>query len=141
MAANTANISPIFTNAGNFTPARISASNTDNSGGGTLVAVVTGATDGTRVDGIRFNNSGSTTAASAATRINIFLTVGANIRLIGQVLFPVGATKTATVLGATAIYTFDQPIILKSGEIISVTSTNWVSSVDNIDACAFAGNY
>ena len=66
---------------------------------------------------------------------------GSTVRLIGQLLFPAGATKTATVLGATAIYTFDQPIILKSGEKISVTSTNWVSIVDNIDAIAYAGDY
>ena len=139
MALNTI---PIFISRGNFTPARIAAANTDNSGAGTLVDVVTGATDGTRVDGIRFNNAGSGTGASAATRINIFLTYGGStVRLIGQLLFPAGATKTATVLGATAIYTFDQPIILKSGEKISVTSTNWVSIVDNIDAIAYAGDY
>lgn len=136
-----ANIAPIFIIRGQFTPGRIAAANTDNSGGGTLVDIVTGGTDGTRVDGIRFNNSGSTTGASAATRINIFHTVGATIRIIGQVLMPAGATKSGTVLGATVSYTFDAPIILKSGEKISVTSTNWASAVDNIDACAFAGDY
>ena len=62
-------------------------------------------------------------------------------RIIGQVLFPAGVAKTALILGATAIYTFDQPIILKTGEKISVTSTNWATSADNIDACAFAGDY
>jgi hypothetical protein len=138
MAANT---TPIFIKQGNFTPARIAAANTDNSGGGTLVDVVTATIDGTRVDGIRFNNSGATTGASAATRINIFHTVGATIRIIAQVLMPAGTTKSGTVLGATAIYTFDQAIVLKSGEKISVTSTNWASIVDNIDACAFAGDY
>lgn len=138
MAVNT---TPIFIKQGNFTPARIAAANTDNSGGGSLVDIVTGTTDGTRIDGIRFNNSGTGTGASAATRINIFHTVGATIRIIAQVLMPAGGTKSGTVLGATAIYAFDQPIVLKSGEKISVTSTNWVSIVDNIDACAFAGDY
>lgn len=138
MAANT---TPIFVKQGQFTPARIAAANTDNSGGGTLVDVATGGTDGTRIDGIRFNNSGSTTSASAATRINIFHTVSSTIRLIGQVLMPAGATKSGTVLGATVSFTFDAPILLKSGEKISVTSTNWASSVDNIDACGFAGDY
>ena len=138
MAANT---TPIFIKEGNFTPARIAAANSDNSGGGTLVDVVVSGTDGTRVDGIRFVNSGSSTTASTATRINIFHTVGVNIRIVGQILFPAGATKTATVLGAQAIFTFDQPFILKTGEKISVTSTNWATTADNIDAIAYAGNY
>jgi hypothetical protein len=49
-----ANITPIFIKEGNFTPARIAAANSDNSGGGTLVDVVVSGTDGTRVDGIIF---------------------------------------------------------------------------------------
>lgn len=138
MAANT---TPIFILRGNYTPARIAAANSDNSGGGTLVDLVTGGTDGSRIDGIRFNNAGSSTTASTATRINIFHTTGATIRLIGQLLFPAGTLKTATNLGATAIYTFDYPIILESGEKISVASTNWATSADNIDACAFAGDF
>jgi len=141
MAANT---TPIFIKQGNFTPARIAAANTDNSGATSagMVTVVTAAVDGTRVDGIRFNNSGSGTGASTATRINIFLTVGANIRLIGQLLFPTGAIKSGTVLAATAIYTFDQAILMKTTDVLSVTSTNYLTvNVDTIDACAFAGDY
>jgi len=136
-----ANTSPIFVLTGNLQPARIAAANTDNSGGGTLVTLVTAGTNGTRVDGIRFNNAGTSTTASTATRINIFLTNGVNIRLLAQVLFPAGTLKSATNLGATAIYTFDQPLILQSGQVLSVTSTNWASVADNIDACPFAGDY
>lgn len=136
-----ANTSPIFVLTGNLQPARIAAANTDNSGGGTLVNLVTAGSNGTRVDGIRFNNSGSSTTASTATRINMFITSGANIRLVGQVLFPAGTLKSATNLGATAIYTFDQPLIMQTGEVLSVTSTNWASVADNIDCCAFAGDY
>lgn len=136
-----ANTSPIFVLTGNLQPARIAAANTDNSGGGTLVTLVTAGSNGTRVDGIRFNNSGSSTTASTATRINMFITSGANIRLVGQVLFPAGTLKSATNLGATAIYTFDQPLIMQTGEVLSVTSTNWASVADNIDACAFSGDY
>lgn len=136
-----ANTTPIFVKQGNFTPARIAAANSDNSGAsGALVDVVTATTDGTRVDSIRFINSGTALVASAATRINIFHTVGATIRNVGQVLMP-AATRSATALGATAIYTFDQAFILKSGEKISVTSTNWAAAADNIDACAFAGDF
>jgi hypothetical protein len=138
MAANT---TPIFIKQGNLTPVRIITANSNNSGStGTLYDVVTATTDGTRVDGIRFINAGTALVASAATRINIFNTVGATIRIVGQVLMP-AATRTATALGATAIYTFDQPIMLKTGEKISVTSTNWATTADDIDACAFAGDY
>jgi hypothetical protein len=135
------NTTPIFVLTGNLQPSRIAAANTDNSGGGTLVTLVTAGSNGSRVDGIRFNNSGATTTASTATRINMFVVNGATIRLVGQVLFPAGTLKSATNLGATAIYTFDQPLILQSGEVLSVTSTNWASSADNIDCCAFAGDY
>ena len=138
MAANT---TPIFIKQGNLTPVRIVTANSNNSGStGTLYDVVTAAVDGTRIDGIRFINAGTALVASAATRLNIFHTVGATIRIIGQVLMP-AATRSATVLGATAIYTFDQPIVLKTGEKISVTSTNWATTADDIDACAFAGDY
>lgn len=135
------NTSPVFIYQGNFTPGRIAASNSDNSGQGTLVDVVTGGSLGTRVDGIRFINSGVGLTASSAQRLNIFHTQSGNIRIIGQVLMPAGTLKSATNLGATAIYTFDQPILLKSGEKISVTSVNWASVNDNIDCCAFAGDY
>ena len=138
MAANT---TPIFIKQGNLTPVRIVTANSNNSGStGTLYDVVTAAVDGTRIDGIRFINAGVALTVSAATRLNIFHTVGATIRIIGQVLMP-AATRSATVLGATAIYTFDQPIVLKTGEKISVTSTNWATTADDIDACAFAGDY
>ena len=135
------NTSPIFVLTGNLQPARIAAANSDNSGGGTLVTLVTSGSNGTRVDGIRFNNAGTSTTASTATRVNIFLTSGANIRLVGQVLFPAGTAKSATNLGATAIYTFDQPLIMQSGQVLSVTSTNWATVADNIDCCPFAGDY
>jgi hypothetical protein len=136
-----ANTTPIFVLQGNLQPARIQAANSDNSGAGTLVTLVTAGANGTRVDGIRFNNSGASTTASTATRVNMFLTTGATIRLIGQVLFPAGTAKSATNLGATAIYTFDQPLIMQSGQVLSVTSTNWATTADNIDACPFAGDY
>lgn len=135
------NTSPIFVLTGNLQPAKIQTFNTDNSGSGTLVTLVTAGSNGTRVDGIRFNNAGSSTTASTATRINIFITTGATVRLIGQVLFPAGTLKTATNLGATAIYTFDQPLIMQSGQVLSVTSTNWATVADNIDCCPFAGDY
>ena len=146
MPANTA---PIFTKQGNFTPVTIIAANTSTQGAGTsgtdIFTLVTAAFDGTRVDGIRFRNAGTTALnASAATRFCIFLTdtSGVNPRLIGEVAQALGATRSATVIGASTLFTFDQPIIMLSGQIMLVTSTNWVSAgADNTVALAYASDY
>ena len=139
MAANT---TPIFTKQGNFTPARIAAANTASDGSGTLVTLVTAVTDGTRVDGVRFINSQATAAASGAKVLRIFLTDtgGINPRLIGEVTMAT-ATRSTTVIGATSIYTFDQAIIMKSGQLILVCMSVYAGAQDQTDAIAYAGDY
>ena len=137
MAANT---TPIFTKQGNFTPARIAAANTASDGSGTLVTLVTAVTDGTRVDGVRFINSQATAVASGAKVLRIFLVDGANIRLIGEVSMA-AATRSTTVIGATSIYTFDQAIIMKSGQLMSVCMSVYAGAQDQTDAIAYAGDY
>ena len=139
MAANT---NPIFLKQGNFTVGRIAAANTASDGSGALVTIVTSAVDGTRVDGVRFINSQATAAASGAKVLRIFLsdTGGSNYRLIGEVAMA-AATRSTTVIGATAIYSFDQPIVMKSGQIMAVCMSVYVGVQDQTDACAFAGDY
>jgi hypothetical protein len=139
MAANTI---PIFIDSGNFTPGRIAAANTASDGSGTLVTVVTAGVDGTRVDGVRFRNSQATAALSTAMVHRIFLsdTGGANYRLIGEVA-TAAATRTASVIGATSIFTFDQPIIMKSGQIMAVCQSAYAGAQDQFDAVAYAGDY
>lgn len=139
MAANT---TPIFTKQGNFTPARMSAANTASDGSGSLVTLVTATTDGTRVDGVRFINSSTALGLGAAKVFRIFLsdTGGSNFKLVGEVAVA-GATRSATAIGQTAIYVFDQPIIMKSGQIMSVCQSVYGSGLDQTDACAFAGDY
>jgi hypothetical protein len=137
-----ANLKPIFIKQGNFTPARIAAANTAADGSGALVTTVTATTDGTRVDGIRFINSQATAAISGAKVLRAFLsdTAGANFRIIGEVAMAT-ATRSTTAIGATAIITFDQPIIMKSGQIISVNMSVYAGVADQTDACGFAGDY
>ena len=137
-----ANITPIFILAGNFTPGRIAAANTASDGSGALVTIVTAGSNGTRVDGVRFINSQVSLAAAAAKVWRIFLsdTGGANPRIIGEVI-SAAVTRSATVAGQTATYTFDQPIIMKSGQIMSVVQSVYGSAADQTDACAFAGDY
>lgn len=138
----TPNTTPIFTKQGNFTPARIAAANTASDGSGTLVTLVTAGIDGTRVDGVRFINSQATAATSAAKVFRIFLTDtgGINPRLIGEVAMAT-ATRSTTVIGATSIYTFDQAIIMQSGQLMSVCMSVYAGAQDQADANAYAGNY
>jgi hypothetical protein len=137
-----ANTTPIFTKQGNFTPARLVAANTASDGSGTVYTVVTAATDGTRVDGVRFRNSQVTAALSSAMVHRIFLTdtSGLNPRLIGEVA-TAAATRSASAVGATSIFTFDQPIIMKSGQLMTVCQSVYAGAQDQVDACAFAGDY
>jgi hypothetical protein len=139
MAANT---TPIFILSGNFTPGRIAAANTASDGSGALVTIVTAGTNGTRVDGVRFINSQVSLAAAAAKVFRIFLsdTGGANPRIIGEVI-SAAVTRSASVAGQTATYTFDQPIIMKSGQIMTVVQSVYTTAADQTDACAFAGDY
>mgnify|MGYP003660958296 CR=1 FL=1 len=137
-----ANTTPIFILAGNFTPGRIAAANTASDGSGALVTIVTAGSNGTRVDGVRFINSQVALAAAAAKVWRIFLsdTGGANPRIIGEVI-AAAVTRTIAVAGQTATYTFDQPIIMKSGQIMTVVQSIFGSAADQTDACAFAGDY
>jgi len=139
MAANT---SPIFIRQGNFTPARLVVANTASDGSGTIYTVVTAATDGTRVDGVRFRNSQVTAAASSAMVHRIYLsnTSGANYRLIGEVATAT-ATRSVSAVGATSVFTFDQPIIMQSGQIMAVSQSVYAGVQDQFDAVAFAGDY
>ena len=148
-----ANQQPIFVIQGNFTPARITNLNTASDGSGvvgsTIFPLVTSATDGTRIDGVRFYNSGSATAGSPPAKVfRIFIsdTTGAvaTNRLIGEVGQGTTPAKSNNAASVTCLYTFDQPIILKAGQIMYVTMSQavaYTSSTDQTDACAFAGNY
>lgn len=139
MAVNT---NPIFIRQGNLLPARIAAANTASDGSGTLVTLVTAGADGTRVDGVRFRNSQASNAASTAMVHRVFLTdtTGSNPRLIAETT-TAAATRSNTVIGATSIITFDQPIIMLSGQIMSVCQSAYAGVQDQFDAIAYAGDY
>lgn len=136
------NITPIFLKQGRNKPARISAANTASDGSGALVTLVTAAVDGTRVDAVKFTNSQAAAAASAAKVFRIFLsdTGGLNPMLVGE-LAVAGATRSTTVIGAVGVYTFDQPIIMLSGQIMSVVQSVYAGVQDQTDVLAFAGDY
>ena len=144
-----ANTNPIFIKAGNFTPARITAANTtpDASSTTNLVLLVTAAADGTRVDGVRFRSaSASQIVANAACVHRIYLVTGAlsaaNAKLVGEVA-TTAVTRSATAIGATSIFTFDQPLIMKTGQTLYVgqSAVSGTPANDAFDAIAFAGDY
>lgn len=136
------NSTPYFVSTGQIFPARITAANNTADGSGDLVPVVTGATDGTRVDLVRFINSQATPGAAAAKTFKIFLSDenGANPRIIGEVAIA-AATRSTTAVGQTAIYTFDFPLIIRAGQILSVTQSVYGSGADQTDVIAYAGDY
>lgn len=145
-----ANTTPIFIKAGNFAPARITAANStpDASSVTNLVLLVTSATDGTRVDGVRFRSAPtSQTVANVACVHRVYLVTGsaatpANYKLIGEVSTP-AVTRSASAIGATSIITFDQPIVMTTGQTIYVgqSAVSGTPANDQFDAIAFAGNY
>lgn len=138
-----ANTTPIFIISGvTSSTARISAANTASDGSGTLVTLVTSAADGTRVDSVRFRNAQIGGTASSSMVHKVFLTdnTGANARLVGEVTTAT-VTRSNTAIGATSIFTFDQPLIMTSGQLLRVVQTVYAGAQDVFDAFAYAGNY
>lgn len=137
-----ANTTPIFILTGNTATATIAAANTASDGSGTLVTLLTAGADGSRVDSVRFRNSQATAAASSNMVHRIFLTdnTGANPRLIGEVA-TAAATRSVSAVGATSIFTFDQPIIMVSGQLLRVVQSVYAGVQDRFDAMAYGGNF
>lgn len=72
-----ANTSPIFTLTPRVTLAQVSAANTNRDGTGTIVDLITGATNGTRIDRITIKAVGTTTAGM----VRLYIYDGTNTRL------------------------------------------------------------
>ena len=52
----------------------------------------------------------------------------------------ISAANTASV-GATSIFTFDQPVIMVSGQVMKVVQSVYAGVQDRFDAFAYAGDY
>jgi len=89
MAANT---TPIFALTPTLNLAQVTTANPNRDGTGTIVDVVTGATEGTRVDKVYIRATGTTTTGM----IRFFLYDGANTRLWKEVQVS-AVTPSATV--------------------------------------------
>jgi hypothetical protein len=73
-------------------------------------------------------------------RVFLSDTSGANFRIIGEVA-TAAATRSTTAIGATSIITFDQPVIMRSGQIMAVAQSVYAGAQDQFDAVAYAGDY
>lgn len=99
MAANT---TPIFALTPILAVAQVSTANTNRDGTGTLADVVTGATEGTRIDKIYIKAVGTTTGGM----IRFFIYDGANNRLWKEVIVaPI--TPSATVESFSSSFATD----------------------------------
>lgn len=129
MAANT---TPLFVIKGAFETVLIDAANTAADGSGTLYDLITGATDGTRIEGVGFIPSQATVGAVAAKVYRIFKTdtSGLNPMIVGEVAMA-GSTRSNTAVSGKASFLFDSPLILKSGEKIQVCQSVRATAADN----------
>lgn len=139
MAANT---SPIFVLTGAIGRARIAAANTARDGSGTLVDLVTGATDGTRVDYVQWTSAQASAAANSGMVGRVFITdtAGNNPRLLREIAIT-AVTASNTAIGATQTMSFPGGIILQNGQKLQVCQSVYAGVQDQMDVIAVANSY
>jgi len=131
-----ANTNPIFTLTPHISSARIATANTNRDGTGTLGAVITGTTNGTRVDRILITATGTTTAGM----VRIFIDDGTNVRFWQEVSVT-AITASGTVKSFTA--TISSPdstaplLVLPSSYVLRAGTNN----AEQFDVIAFAGDF
>jgi hypothetical protein len=127
MAANT---TPIFTLTPIVAVVQISTANTNRDGTGTMGTLLTGATDGTRIEAIKIKATGTTTAGM----VRIFYYDGTNVRLLGEV--PIAAvTPSATLPAYEATIPFK--MVVPSAKEIRVST----EKAETFNVFAIGGNY
>jgi hypothetical protein len=131
MAANT---TPIFTNVGVFPVAQISSANTNRDGTGTIVSVVTGSTNGTRITRITIQAIVTTTAGM----VRLYIKNGAVVALWKEVAVT-ATTGSASVPEFSSVleFTGERALILPSGVELQASTHN----AEAFNVFAEGGNY
>lgn len=98
--------------------AQVTTANTNRNGTGTIVSVMTGATNGTRIDDIYIVATGTTTAGV----VRLFISDGTNIRLWQEILVP-------AITPSTSVQVFSQSLInvgliLENGWSLQASTNN-----------------
>lgn len=140
MAKNT---KPIFELTPRNAYAVLAAANTASDGSGTIVTLVAGGTDGTRIDEIRWINGQATAAADSARVGKVWLSIdsGTTWNLIDEVAITT-TTRSTTVVGGKFILTYPTGIVLKdSTHIIGVTISVYAGVQDRTVVVARGGDF
>jgi hypothetical protein len=98
--------------------AQVSTANTNRNGTGTLATVMTGATNGTRIDDIYIVATGTTTAGV----VRLFISDGTNIRLWQEIL--VSAVTPSTTVAVWSYTLLNQALLLESGWSLQASTNN-----------------
>jgi hypothetical protein len=98
--------------------AQISTANTNRNGTGTIVSVMTGATNGTRIDDIYIVATGTTTAGV----VRLYVSDGSNIRLWQEIL--VSAVTPSTTIPVWSYTLLNQALVLESGWSLQASTNN-----------------
>ncbi len=127
MAANT---TPIFTLTPIVAVVQISTANANRDGTGTIGTLLTGATDGTKINAIKIKATGTTTAGM----VRVFYYDGTNTRLLFEV--PISAiTPSATLPAFEATVPVD--IVVPSAKEIRVST----EKAETFNVFAIGGSY
>lgn len=98
--------------------AQISTANTNRNGTGTIATVMTGATNGTRIDDISIVATGTTTAGV----VRLFISDGTNVRLWQEIL--VTAITPSTTVQVWSYTLLNQALLLESGWSLQASTNN-----------------
>jgi hypothetical protein len=98
--------------------AQVTTANTNRNGTGTIVSVMTGATNGTRIDDIYIVATGTTTAGV----VRLYISDGSNIRLWQEIL--VSAVTPSTTVQVWSYTLLNQALILENGWSLQASTNN-----------------
>jgi hypothetical protein len=126
---------PQFTSTPRLGLAQLTAANTNRDGTGTLVDVISGGTNGTRVEHIDFAAAGNTSAGI----VRLFLNDGTNTRLWKEILVQAVTTSTSVSVWMYSLdcSTLGRLLILKSGWTLKASTHN----ADTFNVFAVAGDF
>ena len=97
---------------------QVSVANTNRDGTGTLATILTAGSSGSRVDDIKIQATGTTTAGV----VRLFLHDGTNARLFAEIL--VTAVTPSTTVEAFSAVLLNQAIILPNGWSLRASTNN-----------------
>jgi hypothetical protein len=98
--------------------AQVTTANTNRNGTGTIVSVMTGAANGTRIDDIYIVATGTTTAGV----VRLYISDGSNIRLWQEIL--VSAVTPSTTVQVWSYTLLNQALILENGWSLQASTNN-----------------